>query len=83
MCLKNPRSSRDHYDRILRPSSIQKHILPFPSIFIKMDKFTEFGKSISASFTPFAARSQQFIKEQLGQADDRVCAYNGLLLVPI
>ena len=27
--------------------------------------------SNSASFSPFAARTQQMIKEQLGQADDR------------
>jgi hypothetical protein len=26
----------------------------------------------SASFTPFAARTQQFVKEQLGQAEDKV-----------
>ena len=26
----------------------------------------------SASFTPFAARTQQYVKEQLGQADDKV-----------
>jgi hypothetical protein len=25
-----------------------------------------------ASFTPFAARTQQYVKEQLGQADDKV-----------
>ncbi|PYH62810.1 BAR domain-containing protein [Aspergillus niger CBS 101883] len=36
-----------------------------------MDKFQAFGKNLSASFSPFAARTQQMIKEQLGQADDR------------
>jgi len=34
-----------------------------------MDKFQAFGKNISASFTPFAARTQQYVKEQLGQSD--------------
>jgi len=34
-----------------------------------MDKFASFGKNISASFSPFAARTQQYVKEQLGQAD--------------
>ena len=37
-----------------------------------MDKLQSFGKNISLSFTPFASRSQQYIKEQLGQADDKV-----------
>ncbi|KAF2145204.1 uncharacterized protein K452DRAFT_284602, partial [Aplosporella prunicola CBS 121167] len=36
-----------------------------------MDKFSAFGKNFSASFTPFAARTQQYVKEQLGQADDK------------
>ncbi|RAK99210.1 BAR domain-containing protein [Aspergillus ibericus CBS 121593] len=36
-----------------------------------MDKFQAFGKNLSASFSPFAARTQQMIKEQLGQAEDR------------
>ncbi|ERF76693.1 hypothetical protein EPUS_02232 [Endocarpon pusillum Z07020] len=36
-----------------------------------MDKFQAFGKNISASFSPFAARTQQFVKEQLGQADEK------------
>ncbi|KAF2264016.1 meiotically up-regulated gene 64 protein [Lojkania enalia] len=36
-----------------------------------MDKFQAFGKNLSASFTPFAARTQQYVKEQLGQADDK------------
>lgn len=26
----------------------------------------------SATFTPFAARTQQYVKEQLGQADEKV-----------
>jgi hypothetical protein len=28
-----------------------------------------------ASFTPFAARTQQYVKEQLGQAEDKVRIY--------
>ncbi|KAF2180509.1 hypothetical protein K469DRAFT_741066 [Zopfia rhizophila CBS 207.26] len=36
-----------------------------------MDKVQAFGKNFSASFTPFAARTQQYVKEQLGQADDK------------
>ena len=28
---------------------------------------------VSATFTPFAARTQQYVKEQLGQADEKVC----------
>lgn len=33
-----------------------------------------FGKNISNSFTPFASRTQQFVREQLGQVDDKVSA---------
>ncbi|KAK8255498.1 BAR domain-containing family protein [Phyllosticta capitalensis] len=36
-----------------------------------MDKFQSFGKNFSASFSPFAARTQQYVREQLGQADDK------------
>ncbi|KAK6501858.1 hypothetical protein TWF481_009679 [Arthrobotrys musiformis] len=40
-----------------------------------MDTLQGFGKSVSntfnTSFTPFAARTSQFVKEQLGQADDK------------
>jgi len=36
-----------------------------------MSAFQNFGKSISSSFQPFATRSGQFIREQLGQADDK------------
>jgi len=36
-----------------------------------MDKVQAFGKNISASFTPFAARTQQYLKEQIGQAEDK------------
>ncbi|MCJ1225497.1 hypothetical protein MMC12_002146 [Toensbergia leucococca] len=36
-----------------------------------MDKFQAFGKNITSSFTPFAARTQQYVKEQLGTADDK------------
>jgi hypothetical protein len=28
--------------------------------------------SFRATFTPFAARTQQYVKEQLGQAEDKV-----------
>lgn len=33
-----------------------------------------FGKNISTSFTPFAARTQQFVREQLTQVEDKVSA---------
>jgi len=36
-----------------------------------MDKFQAFGKNLTASITPFAARTQQYVKEQLGQAEDK------------
>ncbi|KAI9865162.1 MAG: hypothetical protein M1813_002482 [Trichoglossum hirsutum] len=36
-----------------------------------MDKFQAFGKNISASFSPFAQRTQQYVKEQLGQVEDK------------
>jgi len=36
-----------------------------------MDKVSAFGKNFTASFTPFAARTQQYVKEQLGQAEDK------------
>jgi len=40
-----------------------------------MDKFTtgfsQFSKSVSSSVTPFAARSQQWFKEQTGNAGER------------
>ncbi|PMD50368.1 uncharacterized protein K444DRAFT_621747 [Hyaloscypha bicolor E] len=36
-----------------------------------MDKVQAFGKNFTASFTPFAARTQQYVKEQLGQAEDK------------
>ncbi|KAL6239238.1 hypothetical protein BDW75DRAFT_199281 [Aspergillus navahoensis] len=36
-----------------------------------MDKFQAFGKNLSANFTPFAARTQQLIREQLGQVEDK------------
>ncbi|KAI5310107.1 hypothetical protein KEM55_001619 [Ascosphaera atra] len=36
-----------------------------------MDKFQSFGKNISGTFAPFAARTQQYVREQLGQADDK------------
>ncbi|KAL9134266.1 MAG: hypothetical protein Q9175_004549 [Cornicularia normoerica] len=36
-----------------------------------MDKFQAFGKNITSSFSPFAARTQQYVREQLGTADDK------------
>ncbi|MDI1488773.1 MAG: BAR domain-containing protein [Ramalina farinacea] len=36
-----------------------------------MDKFQAFGKNITSSITPFAARTQQYFKEQIGTADDK------------
>ncbi|OKL57113.1 hypothetical protein UA08_07523 [Talaromyces atroroseus] len=36
-----------------------------------MDKLQAFGKNFNAQFTPFAARTQQFVKEQLGTADEK------------
>ncbi|KAJ6090547.1 hypothetical protein N7486_009362 [Penicillium sp. IBT 16267x] len=36
-----------------------------------MDRMQAFGKTFSASFTPFAQRTQQMIKEQLGQAEEK------------
>ena len=37
-----------------------------------MSKFQNLGKNFSSTFTPFAARSGQFLREQLGQAEDKV-----------
>ena len=37
-----------------------------------MSKFQNFGKSITSTFSPFAARTGQFVREQLGQAEDKV-----------
>jgi len=36
-----------------------------------MDKVSAFGKNFTASFTPFASRTQQYLKEQLGQVEDK------------
>ncbi|PNS21770.1 hypothetical protein CAC42_1624 [Sphaceloma murrayae] len=36
-----------------------------------MNNITSFGKNLGASFTPFAQRTQQYVKEQLGQADEK------------
>ncbi|KAF2223747.1 BAR domain protein [Elsinoe ampelina] len=36
-----------------------------------MNNFTSFGKNLGASITPFAQRTQQYVKEQLGQADEK------------
>jgi len=36
-----------------------------------MSKFSNLGKNISSSFSPFAARTGQFMREQLGQAEDK------------
>jgi hypothetical protein len=38
---------------------------------------------ISATFTPFAARTQQYVKEQLGQADEKVDSQTGPRLLPV
>lgn len=46
----------------------RKNESPFASVVVYS---ADFALS-SASFTPFAARTQQFVKEQLGQADDKV-----------
>ncbi|PYH45125.1 BAR domain-containing protein [Aspergillus saccharolyticus JOP 1030-1] len=49
------------YSRIIRGTELT----------FTMDKFSAFGKNLSASFSPFAQRTQQMIREQLGQAEDR------------
>lgn len=36
-----------------------------------LGKISAIGKNITASFTPWAARTQQYVKEQVGQADDK------------
>ncbi|KAF8244793.1 hypothetical protein K440DRAFT_655791 [Wilcoxina mikolae CBS 423.85] len=36
-----------------------------------MSRFQNLGKTITSSFTPFAARTSQFMRETLGQADDK------------
>ncbi|KAI1002921.1 hypothetical protein K3495_g5282 [Podosphaera aphanis] len=36
-----------------------------------MDKVSAFGKNFSATFSPFAARTQQYVKEQLGQVENK------------
>ncbi|KAL9640667.1 MAG: hypothetical protein Q9164_000149 [Protoblastenia rupestris] len=36
-----------------------------------MDKVQAFGKNFTSSFTPFAARTQQYFKEQIGTAEDK------------
>ncbi|KAI9704760.1 MAG: hypothetical protein M1836_006540 [Candelina mexicana] len=36
-----------------------------------MDKVQAFGKNITASFSPFATRTQQYVKEQFGQTEDK------------
>ncbi|KAJ9629667.1 BAR domain-containing protein [Taxawa tesnikishii (nom. ined.)] len=36
-----------------------------------MDKFQAFGKSVTGAFTPFAARTQQFVAEKLGTAEEK------------
>jgi len=42
---------------------------------MNMDKFTSsfqaFGKTVSSSVTPFAARSQQWIREQTGNSTEK------------
>lgn len=36
--------------------------------------FSTFGKNISSTISPFASRTQQFVREQLGQVEDKVSA---------
>lgn len=36
-----------------------------------MDRVSAFGKNFTASFSPFAARTQQYVKEQLGQVENK------------
>ncbi|KAF1982612.1 BAR domain protein [Aulographum hederae CBS 113979] len=36
-----------------------------------MDKFQAFGKNFKDNFNPFAARTGQYLREQLGQAEDK------------
>jgi len=36
-----------------------------------LGKISAFGKNISASFTPWAARTQQYVKEQVGNVEDK------------
>lgn len=36
-----------------------------------MNNITSFGKNLGASFTPFAQRTQQYVKEQLGQVNEK------------
>ncbi|KAG9191871.1 hypothetical protein G6011_10605 [Alternaria panax] len=36
-----------------------------------LGKISAFGKNISASFTPWAARTQQYVKEQVGSVEDK------------
>ncbi|KAF1913326.1 meiotically up-regulated gene 64 protein [Ampelomyces quisqualis] len=36
-----------------------------------LGKIASFGKGISASFTPWAARTQQYVKEQVGNVEDK------------
>ncbi|KAI9677769.1 MAG: hypothetical protein M1829_002541 [Trizodia sp. TS-e1964] len=36
-----------------------------------MDKVQAFGKNFTASFSPFATRTQQYVKEQFGQVEDK------------
>jgi hypothetical protein len=38
---------------------------------MNMDKVQAFGKNITASFTPLTTRTQQYVKEQFGQADEK------------
>lgn len=37
-----------------------------------MSRFQNIGTNITASFSPFAARTGQFVREQFGQAEDKV-----------
>lgn len=50
-------------------------ICGFLPIHISQDPYFSDLLSPSASFSPFAARTQQYVREQLGQADDKVLAF--------
>ncbi|MCJ1370659.1 hypothetical protein MMC20_001872 [Loxospora ochrophaea] len=53
------------------PDEDKENKPPRSKLHSKMDKVQAFGKNFTASISPFAARTQQYFKEQLGQADDK------------
>jgi hypothetical protein len=44
---------------------------PLPSLNLNMDKFRAFTNQVTSQVTPFAARSQQWIKEQTGSVAEK------------